>query len=117
MYAVICYRPDLSYSISLFSKFMSNPNKTHLHAIKFIFRCLNNTTNLCLQFEKDDEKWCEIKGYVYSNYARNLDTRKSLTGFIFTTFGNVVSWKVCIQSIVILQTTDVEYIAMTETIK
>lgn len=56
MYAVICYRPDLSYSISLFSKFMSNPNKTHLHAIKFIFRCLNNTTNLCLQFEKDDEK-------------------------------------------------------------
>lgn len=46
---------------------------------------------LGLQFEKIVEKGSEIKGYVDSDYARNIDARKSLTGFVFTAFNGVVS--------------------------
>ncbi|RDX98604.1 Copia protein, partial [Mucuna pruriens] len=32
-----------------------------------------------------------IKGYVDSNYAGNIDTRKSLSGYIFTLFSTAIS--------------------------
>ena len=29
MYAMVCFRPDLSYVMSLVSRYISNPNKEH----------------------------------------------------------------------------------------
>lgn len=58
-----------------------------------------------------------VEGFVDSDYAGNLDTRKSLTGFVFTFFGTSISWKTILQSVVALSTTEAEYIAVTEAIK
>jgi len=38
MYAMVCTRLDLSYSVSLVSRFMENPGKAHLQALKWILR-------------------------------------------------------------------------------
>ncbi|XP_073121589.1 uncharacterized protein [Henckelia pumila] len=58
-----------------------------------------------------------LVGFVDSDYARNLDIRKSLTRLVFTTFGTAISWKSVLQSVVDLSTTEDEYIAVTEGIK
>ncbi|PNX59896.1 putative retrotransposon Ty1-copia subclass protein [Trifolium pratense] len=50
-------------------------------------------------------------GYVDADYAGNIDTRKSLLGFVFTLFGTAVTWKENQQSVVALSTTHAEYIA------
>lgn len=55
--------------------------------------------------------------YVDLDYAENVDTRKSLTGYVFTFSGTTVSQKSILQSVVALSTTEVEYIALTEAIK
>jgi hypothetical protein len=34
MYVMVCSRPDLSYAISLVSRYMANPSKEHWNAIK-----------------------------------------------------------------------------------
>lgn len=52
-----------------------------------------------------------------SNYANDLDKRKSFTNYVFTLFGNTVSLKCNLQSIVALSITDVEYIACTEAVR
>lgn len=46
-----------------------------------------------------------------------LDTRKSMTGYIFTVYGGAVSLKSSLQKVVALSTTEAEYIASTEAIK
>lgn len=56
-------------------------------------------------------------GYVDSDYAADLDKRRSLIGFVFYLFGNPVSWKSCLQSVVALSSTKAEYIALSDVVK
>ncbi|XP_071906234.1 uncharacterized protein [Coffea arabica] len=51
------------------------------------------------------------------DYAGDLDRRRSLSGCVFCIGGCVVSWKVTLQPVVALSTTEAEYMAMTEAIK
>jgi hypothetical protein len=48
MYAIFCSRPDLSYAMSLVSRYMTNPGKEHWNVVKWIFRYLRGTSNACL---------------------------------------------------------------------
>jgi hypothetical protein len=47
----------------------------------------------------------------------NLDKRRSLTAYVFTLRGCVISWKATLQSTIALLTTEVEYIVITEGVK
>jgi hypothetical protein len=40
-----------------------------------------------------------LVGYVDSNYAADLDKRRSLTGYVFTVGGCAVSWKAILQDV------------------
>jgi hypothetical protein len=48
MYAMVCSRPDLSYVMSLVSRYMTNPGRTHWETVKWIFKYLCGTSNACL---------------------------------------------------------------------
>lgn len=117
MYAMVCSRPDLAYAVSVISRFMSNPGKIHWEALKWILRYLKGASNFGLMFERQDDINQPVIGYVDSDYAGNVDTRKSLTGFLFTLYGTAISWKSSLLSVVALSTTEAEYIALTEAIK
>jgi len=55
-----------------------------------------------------------VVGYVDSDYAGDLDNRRSTTGYVFTISGGPVCWKSTIQSIVALSTTEAEYLTIVE---
>jgi hypothetical protein len=114
MYAMICSRPDLSYAMSLVSRYMSNPGKEHWNAVKWIFRYLRDTSNACLQFGRTRKG---LVGYVDSDFAADLDRRRSLTGYVFTIGGCAVSWRACLQPTVAQSTTEAEYIAVCDACK
>jgi hypothetical protein len=40
MYAMVCSLLDLSYAMSLVSRYMANPGKKHWNAVKWIFKYL-----------------------------------------------------------------------------
>jgi hypothetical protein len=90
MYAMVCSRPDLAHVMSAVSRYMANPGKEHLNAVQWIFRYLRGTSNACLRFGKSTRG---LIGYVDSDYAGDLDNRRSLTGYVFTIGGCAVSWK------------------------
>ena len=40
MYAMVCSRPDLSYALSVVSRYMANPGKEHRKVVQWIFQIL-----------------------------------------------------------------------------
>ena len=117
MYVIMCTRPDIAYSMSLVSRFMSNPGKVHWQALKWILRYIKGSLGKGLVYggaDKNSYSSAAIEGFVDSNYAGCLDTRKSITGYIFTAFGTAISWKASLQKVVALSSTEAEYIALTE---
>jgi hypothetical protein len=109
MYAMVCSRPDLSYVISIVRRYMSNPGKEHWRAVQWIFRFLRGTADHCLQFGRTAKG---LIGYVDSDYAGDLDRKRSLTGYVFTVGSCAVSWKAVLQPVVALSTIEAEYMAI-----
>ncbi|CAJ2628030.1 unnamed protein product [Trifolium pratense] len=93
MYGMVCSRPDLSYAISVVSRFMANPGQVHWQALKWVLRYLNGSLKDGLKYTRTDPRRDTLEGYVDADYAGNIDTRKSLSGFVFTLFGTAVTWK------------------------
>ncbi|GKG26388.1 hypothetical protein Tco_0399534, partial [Tanacetum coccineum] len=61
--------------------------ETHWNAAKRIFRYLKGTSDVGLIYGGDREYI--VAGYSDSDYATDLDARRSLTGYVFT-IGNSV---------------------------
>ena len=82
MYAIVCTRADIVYIVSLVSRFMSDPGKEHWDAVKWIIRYLRGTPDHGLMYgrSKQDEK--SVVGYVDSDFAGDLDGRKSMSGYL-----------------------------------
>jgi len=53
-----------------------------------------------------------LEGYVDADYVGNVDTRKYISGFMFTLYHTTISWKANQHSMVALSTTQAEYIAL-----
>ncbi|KAL5538278.1 hypothetical protein UlMin_045948 [Ulmus minor] len=117
MHTMVCTRPDLAYSASLVSRFMSNPGRGHWKAVKWILRYVKGTSDVGLLYKRCEGSGAKLMGYVDADYAGDLDKRRSLTGYFFTLFGCTVSWKAQLQPVVALSTTEAEYIAATEGVK
>src|SRR2546425_10358373 len=90
MYDMVCTKPDIAYGVSLVSRFMSDPNKTHWEAVKWLARYLKGSVSTCLMFKQSD--LFNVVGYCDSDFAADLEKRRSITGYCFTFSGNVVSW-------------------------
>ena len=84
MYAMIATRPDIAYGVGLVSRFMSNPSKTHWCVVKWLLRYLKNSTKLGLIYKKVDLDQVELNGYCDTDFAADLDRRRSLTRYCFT---------------------------------
>ena len=115
MYAMVCTRPDLAHAVSVVSRFMGQPGKEHWQAVKRIFRYLRGTSDVGLIYGGDAH--VSVTGYSDSDYAGDVDSRRSMTGYVFTLGGSVVSWKATLQATVTLSTTEAEYMALTEAAK
>ncbi|KAH9696398.1 hypothetical protein KPL71_023151 [Citrus sinensis] len=117
MNAMVLTRPDLSYAVSLVSRFMSNPGKEYWGAMKWILSYLRGTTSYGLLYGGERANYNLVKGFVDSDYVGDLDNRRSLTGFLFTLNSCTISWKASLQSVVALSTTEAEYTAAAEAFK
>lgn len=116
MYAMVCTRPDISYAVGVVSRYMHNPGKEHWQAVKWILRYILNTVDVGLVYQQE-RGGQYVVGYCDSNYAGDLDKRRSTTGYVFTLAKAPVCWRSTLQSTVALSTTEAEYMALTEAVK
>ena len=111
MYDMVCTRPNIAHIVEVVSRFMSRPGKQHWEAVKWILRYLKGSLDTCLCFTGVRLK---LQGYVDADFASDIDSGKSTTGFVFTLGGTAISWAPNLQKIVTLSTTEAEYVAATK---
>jgi len=114
MYAMICTRPDIAQAVGVVSRFMADPGREHWNAVKRILRYIKGTSDVDLCYGGSE---FIVKGYVDSDFAGDLDKKKSTTGYVFTLAGGAVSWLSKLQTVVALSTTEAEYMAATQACK
>ncbi|GKA50088.1 putative RNA-directed DNA polymerase [Tanacetum coccineum] len=72
------------------NKYLSNPGKAHWKAVKWILRYLRGTSKICICYGYDKPV---LKAFTYFDMARDVDTRKSVSGYLVTFGGGAVSWQ------------------------
>jgi hypothetical protein len=113
LYAATITRPDLAYPASVLCRYISKWSLDHWRAAKHLLRYIRGTSDLCLTFDASGSKRV-ILGWADADWGGCLDTRRSTTGYVFSTYGGIVAWKSKRQSTVALSTTQAELLASTE---
>ncbi|KAL5851084.1 hypothetical protein ACOSQ3_006202 [Xanthoceras sorbifolium] len=88
MYAQVCTRPDISFVVGMLGRYQSNPGLDHWKAIKKVMRYLQRTKDYMLMYRRTDN--LEVIGYLDSDFAGCVDSRKSTSGYIFMMFSGEV---------------------------
>ena len=78
-------RPDITFAVSNVAKYCSEPTEEHWTAVKRIMRYLKGTHNFGLLYKKSNSNSCI--GFSDSDWAGDLDDRRSTSGYIFQVAG------------------------------
>jgi hypothetical protein len=100
-------RPDIGYAVSVLSRFMAAPTKAHWEGIKGVMRYLVGTCHYGITFGPNTA----VKVFGDSDFAADVETRRSRTGFLITKDGGAIAWSSRLQPTVATSTSEAEYMA------
>eukprot|EP00253_Pinus_taeda_P010793 PITA_10793 len=83
----------------------------------FIYLCGTSDYGLCYQGRLGLNRFLDIRGFVDADWARDLDQRRSTSGYVLNLFGGAVSWMSKRQPVVALSTREAKYMAATHASK
>jgi len=107
----LCHtRPDISYAVSVVSRYMHDPRSKHLDAVYQILRYLKSNPGKGLMFRSNGH--LNVESYCDADWASCLDDRRYTSGYCVFVGGNLVSWRSKKQSVVSRSTAEAEYKAM-----
>ena len=111
-YVSTATRPDISAAVGVLSQYMSDPSKEHWAGIKRLLRYIKGTLSYGLMFEADEGESTNLYGYADANWAGDVDTRRSTSGYVFKVANSTVSWCSKKQATVAKSTTEAEYVSL-----
>jgi len=85
-------RPDIMYTLSQLCKFVANPGPLHFTALKRLLRYLASTRSLGMLYKRSNNVNIQLSSASDSDWAGDLDTRRSTAGTIHLINGNIVSF-------------------------
>jgi hypothetical protein len=110
-------RPDISHAYSELSKFVQCPGQKLMDTAQCCLKYLAGTTDLCIHYGHTKDGKIEgrelnsLWGWVDTNFATDLDTCSSHTGYIIMMNDWPISWKSVKQKSVSLSTAESEWYA------
>ena len=100
-------RPELSYAVSVASRYMDQPHEIHWRASKRILNFVQGTrTHGIFYKEKSD---LELVGFINSDWAGDNTDQKSTSRYVFMLVDGPISWSSKKQSAIALSSTEAEY--------
>ena len=112
LYATQCVRIDGCFAVSKLSRYMNCYTKAHWDGVMKLLRYFMGSRDMTISYDRNGENRNVLVGYVDSDWAADVDTRRSQTGYVFYLNGGPVSWQSKKQTTVALSTVEAEYMAM-----
>jgi len=103
-------RPDISYVVQVLSRFMHSPRNSHFKLAMRVLRYLKGSPGLGILIPKGNE--LRLSGWSDADWAKCLDSRRSVTGYAVFLGNSLVSWKSKKQDTVSKSSTEAEYRAL-----
>lgn len=110
IFLAVVSRPDIMYAVNSVSKFLNNHNDKHWKAVKRIFAYLVGTSDVKIEYRSGGSN-AELVSYSDADYAGDVETRRSTTGYVFNMANGPITWSAERQKLVTLSTTEAEYVA------
>lgn len=114
-YAANGTRPDVVYATNVVSQYGVNHGLPHWRAAKRVLRYLRGTVGRGIKYLRDSA--VKVIAYADSDWAGDIDTRRSRTGFVVTIAGGAVVWQSKAQKSVALSSCEAELYALCECVK
>lgn len=114
LYLSTATRPDISHAVNIASR-TNEPTVAHKEHIKHILRYLKRSYNWGIRFNKTHDG--QLYAYSDSDYANDLLSRHSTTGFCILYGNGPIVHRSSKQRVVALSSTEAEVIAITELAK
>jgi hypothetical protein len=115
MYLMVSTRPDLAQAVGILSRFLNDPGETHWTEVKRVFRYLQGSRDLGIVYRRT--QGVTLEGYTDSDWAGDVDDRRSTSAYVMMLGGGAVSWKSKRMSSPALSSTEAEFMAATEASK
>ncbi|KAE9276578.1 hypothetical protein PR003_g29026, partial [Phytophthora rubi] len=116
-YLVGASRPDIAHATRHLGKYLACYDHTHYAQAKRVLRYLKATSDFGLLMNVTTGDEVRVAAYSDADYANDPVDRRSVSGYVTTLDGNVVSYASRKQEINALSTCEAEYIAMSEATK
>ena len=97
-----------------------SPGQKHIDAAEYCLKYLAGTVNLCTHYGRTKDGKIEgrqlnrLWGWEDADFAADLDTRRSHTGYVIMMNGGPINWKSVKQKSVSLSTAESEWYAASE---
>lgn len=113
-YLAIQTRSDIAFECSVLSRFLTNPSQNHINAANWLLRYIKGTQELGVQYggKALANNTGTLHGYSDSDFAGDIELRRSTSGFVFFFVGGVISCQSKRQSVTALSSTEAEYYAL-----
>ncbi|KAK9078203.1 hypothetical protein SSX86_002260 [Deinandra increscens subsp. villosa] len=109
MYAMISTRPDIAFAVGKLSRYTSNPNTHHWHALNRVFKYLKGTKDYGLYYSGFPSV---LEGYTDASWITNSEDYSSTSGWVFLLGGGAISWASKKQTCITHSTMESEFVAL-----
>ncbi|KAJ9542010.1 LOW QUALITY PROTEIN: hypothetical protein OSB04_028516 [Centaurea solstitialis] len=100
-------RPDIAYAVGVVSRFMHQPQKSHMEAVLRIVRYLKGTAGHGILFKPNGH--LETQLYTDADWAGDKNSSRSTAGYFTLVGGNLVTWRSKKQKVVALSSAEAEF--------
>ena len=108
LYLSINTRPDISYAVGVLARFSKNPNFRACKALLRVLIYLRGTAERGIRYTGDD---LNVYAYSDADWAGDLDSRRSTTGYVVYAAGGPIAWQSKLQTTIAVSTMEAEYMA------
>jgi len=124
-------RPDLAFAVSQLARYLQSPTHSHTTALVHVLKYTVATRAKAIQYRRDpiispairtaDDPTSvsanQLIGFCDADFANDVETRKSHTGFAFLLNHAAIDWKSSQQRLVASSSTESEYLALSHCVK
>ena len=106
-------RPDIAFAVNTVCQYMNSPTELHFGAVKRIIRYLQGIMHSGIVYSANSQPI--LTAFSDSDWAADLNTRRSVTGYVVYIGDNPISWQSKKQTSISRSSTEAEYKALAHT--